>query len=158
MSAAEDLIVPVCYIRPAMPGDTWLLLPHIRQPDIDELEALGYTPEQCMRGGLANSRESFTMFIHGRPAGMFGAAEGQFTVPWAIFTSVIDQHPVPFLRASRRYIDSLTDYLENWVDARNTLTIKWLAWLGFTIDEPVPVGLRGELFHRFWRCATGSFH
>jgi hypothetical protein len=150
-----------CHIRPAMPGDTWLLLPTVRQPDIDELAALGVTPEMCIRHGLQISSEVFTIFLHGKPAGIFGAAPhpGLHVIPWAVFTTAIDEHPLPFLRASKRYIDSLTDYLENWVDARNTLTIKWLAWLGFTIEEPLPVGLRGELFHRFWRCATPhSYH
>ncbi len=161
MSAAEVHAVPACYIRPAMPGDTWLMLPNIRQPDIDELAALGVTPEQCLRHGLQVSQEVFTIFLHGKPAGMFGIVPhpNLTTVPWAVFTTQIDAHPLPFLRASRRYIESLPDYLENWVDARNTLTIKWLTWLGFTIEEPEAVGLHGELFHRFWRCATsGSFH
>lgn len=142
-----------------MLGDTWLMLPTIRQPDIDELAALGVTPEMCMRGGMTHSEHSFSIFIHGKPAGIFGAVEHEsHTVPWAVFTTAIDEHPMPFLRASQRYVDSLPGYLENYVDARNTLTIKWLKWLGFNIDPPRPLGIRGELFHRFWRCAIGLSH
>lgn len=42
------------------------------------------------------------------------------------------------------------DYLENWVDKRNKLSIKWLKWIGFNIDPAKSVGHEGRPFHHFW--------
>ena len=39
----------------------------------------------------------------------------------------------------------------NDVYAKNTASIKWLKALGFTIEEPRPMGVSGALFSNFWR-------
>lgn len=142
-------------MREAMPGDAWLLLPDVRQPDIDELAALGLTPQECIRYGVQHSNAAWIAFIHGKPAAIFGVVEHvDYGVPWAVLTTVVDEYPLPFLRASRRYIHGhMTRNLMNYVDARNTLTIDWLSWLGFTVDSPEPAGIHGEPFSRFWSCA-----
>lgn len=146
-----------CYVRRAMPGDTWLLLPTVAQSDIDELAALGVTPEMCMRGGMEHSRNVFTAFFYGRPGMMFGCVEhATHGVPWSVVTTAVQTFPIPFLRLTKRFMESLDMHLENYVDARNLRTIAWLKWLGFTIDEPVPAGIDGEMFHRFWRAAKGA--
>lgn len=142
------------YAREAKPGDTWLVLPTVRAGDVEELAALDTTPEQCMRFGLQASKRSWMLFIDEEPAGMFGHVEHDgYAVPWAVVTTAAEKHPIPFLRMSRAFIRSLTMPLVNMVDARNTQVIRWLEWLGFTIEEPVPYGKNGELFHRFTRCA-----
>jgi hypothetical protein len=40
-------------------------------------------------------------------------------------------------------------FLENWVDARNVTSIKWLKWCGFDFDDPAPFGVEQLMFHRF---------
>lgn len=141
-------------IREAMAGDMWLLLPDVRQADIDELAALGVTPETCIRYGVERAG-AVTVFIHGKAAAICGVVDhGEYGAPWGVFTTVVDAHPLPFLRACRRYIDSQQNrFLMNYADARNILTIRWLSWLGFTIDQPVAAGINGEPFSRFWSCA-----
>lgn len=152
MSAAERLVIPAFFMRESMPGDTWLMLPDVRQADIDELAALGVTPEHAIRYGLQHSSVTWTAFFDGHAGAMFGVVDRDgFGVPWAVFTTVIDRMPVTFLRASRRYLDQLARPLVNYVDARNTKTVQWLSWLGFAIDDPEPFGIHGEPFHRFWR-------
>jgi hypothetical protein len=144
----------VSYVRAAMPGDTWLLLPTVRQPDIDELAALGHTPEECMRAGMQFSFQTWTQFIHDEPACMYGVTKSADSfVPWCVATTMVDEYPIPFLRESRRFIKALRVPLVNYVDARKVKTMDWLAWLGFTIDPPVVAGIHGELFHRFHTCA-----
>jgi hypothetical protein len=134
-----------------MLGDTWLCLPTVRQSDIDELAALGVTAEQCLRQGILRSVESATITINDEPAGIVGIIDyGEFRLIWACFCTVIERHPIPFLRACRRWLQDKGPLL-NYVDARNQQTITWLEWIGFEIDNPVPYGLNGELFHRFWR-------
>lgn len=155
MSAAEQWVLPPLFIRDAMPGDTWLILPNVRQPDVDELAALGATPEDCIRTGL--EFPAHIAFIYDEPAAVFGVTEQNgVRVPWAVFTTAIDRHPLIFLRGSKRIADTWEGPLLNYVDARNVLTIKWLKWLGFEVDESEPLGINGELFHRFHRCATSG--
>ena len=39
--------------------------------------------------------------------------------------------------------------LRNVVDARNTVSIRWLEWLGFTLGTPQPMGVCGLPFIPF---------
>jgi hypothetical protein len=162
LSAVRVQLPAACYVRLTMPGDTWIFLPTVRQSDADELAALGVTPEQCMREGMRHSRRSFAMFVYGYPAAMFGVVEHvDHAVPWMVACTAVERFPIPFLRFTKRFVDSLPMFLENAVDARNVKTIEWLRWLGFTTEEPEPMGRSGELFHKFWRaqkeqsCAGG---
>lgn len=142
-------------VRDSMPGDTWLMLPTVRQADIDELAAMGATPEQCIRYGIQLSTQCVTVFLDGEPAGVVGVIDYEdYRLPWAVFTTAIERHPLPFLRGAKQWLKGIEGYLLNFVDARNTVTIRWLRWLGFTLDsEPVAHGVHGELFHRFWKAA-----
>lgn len=152
MSAVEKIVFPPLYLREAMPGDTWLMLPNVRQADIDELAAMGATPEQCLRLGIQKSERATTIFLYGEPAGIAGIIDyGEYRLPWGVFTEAIERHPIPFLRASRAWMRGVNGLLLNYVDARQEPTIRWLQWLGFAVDEPVPYGVNSELFCRFWR-------
>lgn len=132
------------YIRPSLPGDTWLIKSDLRQAEIDELQALGHTCDECLALGLA-SGDAFTAFINDEPAGMFGVSDG---VIWAVFTNAIDRYPIAFLRCCRRMAANLGE-VTNYVDARNTKAVQWFKWLGFEVSEPVPYGDNGAMFHRF---------
>src|SRR6187399_1721952 len=135
-------------IRPTLPGDSWLILANLRQPEVDELAALGVTSEECMRFGLMSGKAE-TVFINDEPAGIFGVIDyGTYQVPWAVFTTAIDKYPIAFLRAARRWAQSLDGTMVNYVDVRNDRAVKWFAWLGFKVSEPIAYGLNGEHFQR----------
>jgi hypothetical protein len=92
----------------------------------------------------------------GRVVCMFGVAPvnllGDTGVPWLLGSDDIERHAVTFLRGSKRYIAEMSrDYrlLTNYVDARNTLSIRWLKWLRFDILAAEPYGPFGLPFHRF---------
>ena len=76
-------------------------------------------------------------------------------MPWALFTPEVERKPKSFLAACRgplRAFQSQYSHLVNYVDARNILAVRWLAWLGFTIHSPEPYGIEQLMFHRFeWR-------
>ena len=58
---------------------------------------------------------------------------------------------VPLARASRRFVEHWLQHftcLRNQVDPDNTLSLNWLAWLGFDIDRAHPV--RGPLGHELY--------
>lgn len=134
--------------RPTLPGDAWLFT-DLREPEVTELAALGVTSHECMRLGMMYSNAQ-TIFFNDEPAAMWGitAFEGH-NVVWAVFTRAIDRHPIAFLRESKRLAESFHCEVVNYVDARNTVAVKWFRWLGFEVSAPEPYGLNGELFHRF---------
>jgi hypothetical protein len=136
----------VIYIRPSLPGDTWLILQDLREAEVKELEALGITSEVNVRYGLMHS-QAHTVMINDEPVGIFGLMDyGDHVVPWGVFTTVIDRHPLPFLRACKRWANNLKGPAVNVVDARNFQAVKWFKWMGFEVSEPVRHGLNGELF------------
>lgn len=132
------------YIRPSLPGDTWLIKSDLRQSEIDELAAIGYTCDECLALGLA-SGDALTVFVDDEPMGMVGVSDG---VLWGVFTKAIDRHHIAFLRASRAFVADLPTVV-NYVDARNVKAVAWFKWLGFEVSEPMPYGHNGAMFHRF---------
>ena len=67
-------------------------------------------------------------------------------------TDLIKKKQKIFLKRSKPWLEDIKkdyNYLENYVDARNTLSIKWLKWLGFKVEDPIPYGVNGEPFHKF---------
>ena len=61
-----------------------------------------------------------------------------------------------FIHASRKWVDSLFDdhgydYLHNWTLGHDTPAVRWLRWLGFTVEAAEPMGPSLRLFSHFWR-------
>jgi len=57
-----------------------------------------------------------------------------------------------FLAESRRQVGRMLGHyarLENRVDARNGPAIRYLRWLGFTLEPATPWGAAGLPFHKF---------
>lgn len=53
----------------------------------------------------------------------------------------------------RQYIEKMFqsfDELTNYVDIRNKISINWLEWMLFTLEEPVPYGPDNMLFKKFY--------
>lgn len=88
----------------------------------------------------------------GRIAGLAGIQQGGRI--WMLCTNAIENYPVHFAREAKRYIEGLNEpYLWNIVDNRNTIHIKLLKFLGFTLREEVRHGPNNLSFTRFERCA-----
>lgn len=88
------------------------------------------------------------------PLGSLVSAAG---APWCLGTDLLDRRSRALMSISRRYIHKWRDTypaLVNFVDAENTLSIKFLSALGFKFDAPAPHGPQGALFHRFWQEGT----
>lgn len=87
---------------------------------------------------------------NGETAGIVGIQKEKI---WMLCTPVIDKYPMTFLREAKRFIDSRTEpYLWNVVDKRNTLHIKLLKFLGFTLHEEIEFGPNKLPFIRFDKC------
>ena len=91
----------------------------------------------------------------GRIAGLAGIHKnGQI---WMLCTPAIEDFPHHFAREAKRFIDRRPEpYLWNIVDKRNTVHIKLLKFVGFTLHEEVRHGPNNLPFIRFDKCVIQS--
>lgn len=73
-------------------------------------------------------------------------------VPWMLGTHALSSENRLFVLHGRRCVEELLtrfDRLENYVDAHNRKSIRWLRRMGFVVYDPAPNGYAGALFCRF---------
>ncbi|MDE5879034.1 MAG: hypothetical protein K2G99_03265 [Desulfovibrio sp.] len=132
---------------------------HMRAADRREVKAShGHAPAEALAASLECSDMAWTCLVDGAPAFMWGAGRrGSLLTrtgsPWLLATPAIYKVARAFLRRSRPYVERMQarfPRLENYVHANNRLSVRWLAWCGFTV-EAAPTIINGEPFHFFWR-------
>ena len=130
--------------------------------DVRECYALGFSPLGALRASMRVSRDTRTFLVDGRVASMFGVGYQETTLlgnkrpamPWLLSTPLVREHAMHFLRGCKMHMDKLLvehGHLLGHVDARHTVSIRWLKWLGFEVHEAKPYGLEGIDFHAFER-------
>lgn len=144
-------------IREATADDIPALAAAMRQADREEVDAAhGHTAEEALAASLAGSTRAWTGLVDGEPVCMFGV--GPISVlagrgaPWMLGTDRLERCPRTFLRRSRTCVAAMLavyPWLENYVAEKNTVSIAWLRWLGFTLaEEPVTLP-NGSQFRHF---------
>lgn len=148
-------------VRDAREEDIAAILADIRPADVDEMAALGTTPERALRGGMAVSDWTMTGVVDGVPVCMFGVAPQSVLSgigrPWMLAATGLEAAQVPFLRASRPVVRAMrASYprLINLVDARNAVAMRWLRWLGFRFD----IGSQWVGGHEFIGFRSGDWY
>lgn len=129
----------------------------MNEDDRREIEALaGLEPTEALLISLDGAEEAWTARLDGQPMCMWGVNAtsliGYKGVPWLLGSDLIQRHPMVFLRHSRQIVArwrGMFPELRNYVDARHHRSIRWLRWLGFTIEEARPLGVAGLPFHPF---------
>lgn len=133
---------------PLEPGHA-RITPYLRKIDIDEIAAMtGLSPAVAVSYSIAHSEKGYAVEIDGRLIALFGVSNG---IIWLVATDEINNYPVRFYRMSRKIFHNLRrgyNYLENYVDARNKLSLRWLKWLGFTIEPPQKIN--NGIFHHVY--------
>lgn len=127
----------------------------MRQADVNEVWASSrYTPEDALRMSLRKSAIARTGTINGVPEVMLGVGDlnvlAGVGAPWLLGTDAVETHAREFLRGSIAWRNQLLERystLRNFVDARNTASLRWLRWLGFTVFDPIEIN--GYEFHLF---------
>lgn len=144
------------FVRLPLPGDSEFIAANMREADRKEVWAASHiTPEKAMATSIKNSPYVFTIIHKDEPAAMFGGARMTLLgdgIPWLLGTDAILDAAIPFLRHSRQYVDFLLGRLgrlENYVDERNSVSIRWLTFCGFTLHDPAPYGAEQLPFIRF---------
>lgn len=142
-------------VLPLHESDVEAVAAIVRQADRDEIEeALQVPIAQAIRDGLGGHKAS-KIVVDGEVVAVFGDAphsEG-IGVPWLISTVHVERRPRAFLEVCRPEVAEMltrSPLLTNFVDARNTVAIRWLQWLGFTFEPPAPYGPLGLPFRQFW--------
>lgn len=135
------------------------LAAHLRAQDQAELRAAGWGEDfrYALERSAEVSRWTRVALIDGAPVAVFGCAEyGSLLapdgVPWLLGTEAVARHGRVLQREARRYIAAmLQEYprLFNAVHAENTVSVRWLKRLGFTLHPAVPAPPHGAPFHVF---------
>lgn len=105
-----------------------------------------------------NISETSVTVLHGEtPLAILGVYVpnllGDTAAPWLLASDFALEHRREFLRLSRPYVRSILQrysYLYNYVHVDNSLSIRWLKWIGFQIaEEPIQYGVNKALFYKF---------
>ena len=131
---------------------------NLRKADRDEvMSATGKDPDIALIDAWKTSVFRWAILLDGIVIGVFGVSETSVKdigVPWLLGTDKMKEIKISFVRQCKIYIDSMLDRFDrliNYVDARNTDSIKWLRWCGFHVFEPLPYGVDGDLFCMFFK-------
>lgn len=147
--------------RSVEPGDVAYLAPRLRESD--RLEITASTGLVDIAAILQDSIDrSLQVWVccspDGEPVSVMGVASlsllGGMGCPWMLATDLVDRVPGRLMKHSRTFLGRMHElfpHLENFVDARNERSVRWLRRLGFTIHPAEPHGPAGQLFHRFER-------
>jgi len=148
-------MIAVEYDTPTL-ADLEIVAANMREADKQEAIAMAACgPLEALRKSVALSHESVVARVGGEPVCIyglgFGSVTGGMARPWLMGTQAVEWHCLTFLRANKRIVRDWSERydLENYVDARHTMSIRWLRWLGFKLDAAEPFGPFGYPFHRF---------
>lgn len=139
--------------------DVAIIASSVRQADAEELWASYHlTPAQALKLSYTVLRNTcFTGTADGEPVCMFGVKEpsmlGNVACPWMIASNRLEFYSRPFLRMSKRLVQEVWrkefPVMQNFVDERNVVAVRWLQWVGFSVYYPKPYGMDNLPFHRF---------
>lgn len=149
--------MPVVEIIPATIDHIAPIAAKMRPADVAEVMASsGKSPHEALMFSLSGSAMARTALVDGQPEVMFGVADLNVLTltgaPWLLGSDAVERNYRLFLRQSLSWREQLLqryDVLRNFVDDRNEVSKRWLAWMGFTLFDPIPVGCNGEMFRMF---------
>jgi hypothetical protein len=123
--------------REARMEDGLAILRNLRSQERKTIDKLGLDPVAVLAKALANQFPSFTVFVDGVPAAIFGGHSetlvGECRL-WMLTTPLIEAHQIPLLRASRKFVQWMfNNYgpVVGMVDSEFEKSRRWLRWLGF---------------------------
>jgi hypothetical protein len=151
VTVAEVAIVPAGHDHIAT------IAARMRQADVAEVWAASRsTPHRARMFSLQHSQQAWTALVDGQPEVMFGVADLNILTatgaPWLLGTDAVIAHRRQFLRRSVWWREKLLgryEVLTNFVHDGNVVSKRWLGWLGFTLHDPAPTGVSGEMFRLF---------
>jgi hypothetical protein len=136
----------------------------LRASDSEEvMAACGMDGVQALTTAISECARADSWFSDGKLVMISGVSsvsdKPEIGVVWMLASDDVDRMPRCLVHGKREYVQELLsgrDLLTNFVDNRNTKAQRWLAWLGFTLGDPVPFGIQNLPFRPFWLSAHGE--
>lgn len=131
----------------------------MRDADVAECWATSHSPPlEALESSVRLSEPTaYVGLADGVVVCMFGVGPQTLSsdvgVPWMLGSDLLVKHYRAFARHSCDVVYWMREKypkLRNSVDARNILAVRWLKWLGFTIETAVPFGPDDVYFHPFY--------
>lgn len=149
-------MVDVEFVKP----DQWMveaIAADMRQADSDEVWASDHhTPIEALMFGWQHSDHVAIVMCEGEPLVMIGLVKKDILtgsgIVWLLGSNAALKYKREFFTCTAPVIEEMLTIcprLCNMVHSKNKDSIRWLKWLGFTIEDPIPHGPEGEYFHRF---------
>lgn len=143
--------------KPVTPEAIQHVADNMRKADAVEVWASSHmTPLEALESSVKLSDYVTVAYAGDIPLVIFGLIKGTMLsrngIPWLLGTEYALKYRREFLLKTPGVIKEMLDIcptLSNYVHDANRVSIRWLKWLGFTIDEPEAIGKNGEMFHRF---------
>lgn len=130
----------------------------MRQDDKNEIWAsANHTPLEALIDGWKVSDRTAIATVNDKPCVMFGLVVDNILsgtgVLWMLGANESLNYKREFLTQTPAVIEEMLEVcpmLYNYVHIKNKASIRWLKWLGFTLEEPIVYGIEKELFHKFY--------
>ena len=129
----------------------------MRQEDVDEAEACGFSPLAALLDSLRVSSVAHAALLGTEVLALYGvvpveaAADAPQAVVWALTGAAVERHRKKFHREAKRVLRALAAAyprgLYNYVDARHAKALRWARRLGFVVLPAVPYGPHRLPFH-----------
>jgi hypothetical protein len=145
-------------IRPAVFSDAEAIHYRLRPADRAEVVAAsGPDVRGTIFDAIMQSKNPGAAMMKRKIVAVFGVVpvgtlSSGMASPWLLGAPELETIPREFTEAARAYITAARAWyprLVNFVDDRNTVSKRWLARIGFTLDEPQPFGVERLPFRRF---------
>lgn len=131
---------------------------NLRESDKRELwDSIRMKPDEGVQMSFDVSKFCWVATVQDKPILCFGAASlcllSSVGSPWMLASNDFKRVHREFIRGCKVCVKTMLsffDRLENMVDVRNTLNIRWLQWCGFSIGPKVRYGPNNLLFYKFF--------
>ncbi len=126
-------------VRVPTETDVINLAANLRPSDYFELKSVtDLTPLSAIRASLANSNADFKWAYLADGVLLCIAGCTRVGHPWLLATPLLDRHTVRLTKIAKQQVRMMLEtypMLSNMIDVRQTMTIRWLESLGFTLLE-----------------------
>lgn len=145
-------------VRQTVASDLFPIAEQMRREDVDEIWASHrHKPLQSLKAGFERGDQCWTIVFDGEPIGMFGVGRATLMsdrgIPWLLATDKLVEIQVIFLKSCKKHVQNMKigyNILENYVSIHNKTSLRWLKWLGFTIEDKTTTLITGAEFKRFY--------
>lgn len=141
------------YISKSSIKDADRLSTALRDIDVKECSANGFTPIKALLMALANDDKTYTinMRYNDEPIAMFGVGNlNSYNYIWLLASEEFSNHKRDILKYSKYLLKEITkpyDFVFNVVHEENKTAIRWLKWMGVKFIRKI--NINNEPFYEF---------